>query len=199
MRAREGRSSRSGYGFEQAEHQSCLAHLLRRCRQLIDTAVAGAARFPHAVRRILLKGLALRDRYLGEEISRHGLAVATGRLEADMQRLLQWQVRYPANLRFLKHLKTEQLYLFTFLHDLAVPATNWWSEQAIRPAVVTRKVCGGNRTWAGAATQEVLASVLATCRKQGQSPYPVLGELYCAPEPPVVRFDTAPLTPVRPP
>ena len=156
--------------FEQAEHQSCLAHLLRRCRNLIDTAVAGAARFPHAVRRLLLKGLALRDRFVAEEISRHGLAVATGRLEAAMERLLQWQVYYPANRRFLKHLKVEQAYLFTFLHELDVQATNWWSEQAIRPAVVTRKVCGGNRNATGAVTQQVLASVLATCRKQGEIP-----------------------------
>jgi transposase len=178
--------------FEQAAHQSCLAHLLRRCRNLIDAAVAGAARFPHAVRRLLLKGLELRDRFLDEEISRHGLAVATGRLEAAMERLLQGQVYYPANRRFLKHLKVEQGFLFTFLHDLDVPATNWWSEQAIRPAVVTRKVCGGNRTASGAATQQVLASVLATCRKQGQHPYDILRALYCASQPLVIRFGPAP-------
>jgi len=39
--------------FEQATYQSCLAHLLRRSHQLIDAALAGAARFPHGVRRIL--------------------------------------------------------------------------------------------------------------------------------------------------
>jgi hypothetical protein len=59
-----------------------------------------------------------------------------------MDRLLAWNVRVPANRRFLKHLRREQPYLFTFLHDLHVEATNWWAEQAIRPAVVTRKVCG---------------------------------------------------------
>ena len=185
--------------FEEADHQSCLAHLLRRCRQLIDTAVAGAARFPHAVRRILLKGLELRNRHLEGEISEHGLAVLTGKLEAEMDRLLQWNVQVPDNRRFLKHLTTEQPHLFTFLHNLDVEATNWWSEQAIRPAVVTRKVCGGNRTWAGAATQEVLASLLATSRKQGQNPYDVLGHLYCSPHPLVIRFDPPSPRPLRPP
>ncbi|MDP2959442.1 MAG: IS66 family transposase [Longimicrobiales bacterium] len=174
--------------FEEARHQSCLAHLLRRCRLLIDDAVAGAARFPHAVRRLLLQGLELRHRYLAEQISPHGLAVLTGKLEAEMGRLLQWNAHVPANRRFLKHLTTEQPYLFTFLHNLDVEATNWWAEQAIRPAVVTRKVTGGNRTWAGALTQEVLASVLATSRKQGLSPYDLLRKIYCSPEPLIIDF-----------
>lgn len=183
--------------FEHARHQSCLAHLLRRCRALIDAADRGAARFPHAVRRILLAALALRDRYLAGEISPHGLRVLTGKLEAQMRRTLQGNIQYPPNLRFLKHLRTEQPYLFTFLHDLDVVATNWWSEQAIRPAVVTRKVCGGNRTWAGAATQQILASLLATSRKQQRSPFDLLGALYCSPEPTRVPL-LAPLPPPEP-
>jgi len=184
-------------GFAEALHQSCLAHLLRRCRRLIDEAVAGAARFPHAVRRILLQSLELRERFCREEISRHGLAVATGRLETRMDRLLQGKIHYPPNRRFLKHLVREQPHLFTFLRAPGVEATNWWSEQAIRPAVVIRKVWGGNRTEAGAATQQILASVLSTCRKQGRSPFAVLRDLYCSPQPAMIRFD--PASPSQPP
>lgn len=47
--------------------------------------------------------------------------------------------------------------------------TKWEAEQAIRPVVVNRKVGGGNRTWAGARSQEVLTSVLETCRRAGHS------------------------------
>jgi len=47
-----------------------------------------------------------------------------------------------------------------------VDATNWRAEQALRPAVVTRKVWGGNRTGTGAATQQVLASVLRTSQQR---------------------------------
>ena len=43
--------------------------------------------------------------------------------------------------------------MFTFLWDPSVDATNWRAEHAIRPAVVTRKVCRGNRTRHGADTQ----------------------------------------------
>lgn len=65
--------------------------------------------------------------------------------------------------RFAAHLTVEFPALFTFLLDqMAIDATNWRAEQALRPAVVTRKVCGGNRSWRGAATQQILASVLRT-------------------------------------
>ncbi len=179
--------------FQDARHQSCLAHLLRRCHQMIEGSERGAARFPHAVRRILLRALDLRDRYRRGKVSEHGLAVARGRLEARMDRLLRARrITHPPNRRLLKHLRTERPSLFTFLRDpLDVEATNWWAEQGIRPAVVTRKVSGGNRTWAGAATQQVLTSVLSTCRKQHRDPYAVLRQLYCSPHPLVISLDPA--------
>ena len=56
--------------------------------------------------------------------------------------------------------------VFLFLWDPSLDATNWRAEQAIRPAVVVRKVCGGNRTRHGADTQQVLASVVRTARQR---------------------------------
>ena len=49
--------------FAHADHQSCVAHLLRRCNELIGDSVAGQARIPHAARRLLLAALALRDEH----------------------------------------------------------------------------------------------------------------------------------------
>ena len=49
--------------FEHARHQTCLAHLLRRAGELIADSVAGQAKIPHAVRRLLLDALAVRDAY----------------------------------------------------------------------------------------------------------------------------------------
>jgi hypothetical protein len=49
--------------FELASHQSCVAHLLRRCTEMISDSVAGQAPIPHALRRLLLDALAVRDRY----------------------------------------------------------------------------------------------------------------------------------------
>ena len=58
---------------------------------------------------------------------------------------------------------------FTFVFDTRVEPANWRAEQAIRPAVVNRKVWGGNRTAAGARAQGVLMSVLETCRRRAHS------------------------------
>jgi Transposase IS66 family len=49
--------------FEHASHQTCVAHLLRRCSELIADSQAGQARVPHAARRLLLDALALRDEH----------------------------------------------------------------------------------------------------------------------------------------
>ena len=84
---------------------------------------------------------------------------------------------YPPNRRLLQHLRTERPALFTCLRRPDVEATNWQAEQAIRPAVVTRKVCGGNRTPRGAATQSIVASVLRTCAHQRRDPLELLVSL----------------------
>ena len=46
-----------------------------------------------------------------------------------------------------------------------IDATNHKAEQAIRPAVVNRKVWGGNRTQAGATAQAILMSVIFTAHR----------------------------------
>jgi len=110
-------------------------------------------------------------------------AVATG--ISDLRRridgLLTTQTTHPGNARLLKHLGHESEHLFTFLERPDVEATNWKGEQAIRPAVVNRKSWGGNFSWAGADTQEVLTSVLATARAQGKDPISVLVPLLTSP------------------
>lgn len=160
------------YRFLQAGHQSCLSHLIHRCRTLLALASPSAARFPQTVLQLLHSGLALRDRYRHDQISPHGLAVSTGRLEASMDRLLDRTFRSPLNRRLAKHLRHELPYLFTFLHcpDF-LDATNNAAERALRPAVIARKTWGGNRTRHGAQTQQILASILRTCWQQGKDTF----------------------------
>jgi transposase len=47
--------------YTRASHQSCTAHVLRRCDELIDDLPAWARGTPRRVREILLDGLAARD------------------------------------------------------------------------------------------------------------------------------------------
>ena len=169
------------YGFLKAFHQTCLAHLFRRCRDMVKAASRAAARFPNAVSKLLHKALALRDRYQRDEISRLGLSIATGRIEAAMDRLLDKRLTSPANRRLANHLCHEQPHLFSFLHCPGLDATNNTGERAIRPAVVARKTWGGNRTQKGARTQEILASVLRTYWQQGKDSFAGLVELMRSP------------------
>jgi transposase len=169
--------------FQNANHQSCLAHLLRRCRELLADADRGQAKTPHAVRRILQHALALREAHQAGTVDAARLAAEAERLEAKVDKLIAGATRYPPNRRLLDHLAREREHLFTFLRIPGVEATNWRAEHAIRPAVVTRKAWGGNRTWAGAATWQTLTSVLRTASQQGHDPVELLARLLCAPSP----------------
>jgi len=167
--------------FQGAVHQTCVAHLLRRCREL-------RADHPHSpilveVQRVLHAALALRDRQRAGSVSDHGLAVARGRLIARLGDTVARATRVPAVARLTRHLDREFDAVWSFLFDPAIDATNWRAEQALRPAVVTRKVCGGNRSWRGAESQQILASVIRTARQRHLHPHRVLAPLLRARKP----------------
>jgi transposase len=166
--------------FRQAVHQQCLQHLLKRCRELLMVATRGAVRFPRAVAALLRQALRLRDRFAVGAVSRHGLAVACGRLHGRLLDLAWPRKQHAANERLAQFLWDQQAHLLTFLQEPGLDATNWRAEQALRPAVVNRKVWGGNRTWRGAEAQAVLTSVLRTCWQQGRDALDFLSRTLCA-------------------
>lgn len=168
---------RAYYRFLRAGHQSCNAHLLRRCEEMAEVASPAAARFPLRVKALLEKGLALRDRYRKQEISLHGLWTATGRLEAKLDRFLARSYGDAANRRLANHLRRERPYIFTYLYCPGLAATNNAAERALRPLVVARKNWGGNRSEKGARAQAVLTSLLQTAKQQGKNPLDLLIEL----------------------
>lgn len=168
--------------FTQALHQTCLAHLLRRSRELQQDHPH--ARIPGDVQDLLQRALAVRDRYAAGTLSEHGVAVARGHLEQQLARVLDRNTVVPDVQRFVAHLDREWGALFGFLRAPAIDATNWRAEQAIRPAVITRKVNGGgNRTAHGATTPQVLASVLRTAWQRDLDGIDILSTLLRAPGP----------------
>jgi len=181
----EGRMIHDGWSpydaFKKAIHQQCLRHLLHRAEELLEQASWWVGRFLRQAIELLQDALALRDRRDAGTISEHGLAVARGRLEKRLDRLLAWNLSNPANRRFQAHLAKHRDEILTFLYHPDIEATNWPAEQAIRPAVVNRKVFGGNRTVVGAHAQEVLASLFATCVQWKQDTLAFLSNLICTP------------------
>jgi len=169
--------------FRQAAHQTCLAHLLRRCRTIMLDHPYHP--FAPAVQALLQASLATRDRHRAGQVSDQGLAVARGQYVNRLSDLLD---RRPSRLadarRFATHLRTEFEAVFSFLFDPTLDATNWRAEHALRPAVITRKTCGGgNRTTRGAETQQVLASVLRTAQQRGLDTTALLVTALQAPRP----------------
>jgi transposase len=152
--------------FEQATHQTCLAHLIRRIKGILEEAQRGEARFPRRVLRLLKNALALRDNR--GSYTEHGFKVQRGRLVAELHRILRWRCNeFDPNRRLAEHLRNEADAVLTFLFHPEIEATNWPAEQAIRPAVVNRKMSGGNRSDRGARAQARLSSLISTCVKRG--------------------------------
>jgi transposase len=171
--------------FTAAAHQTCLAHLLRRCRALLLDYPGHP--FVTAVKQTLQAALRTRDAYRAGQVSAQGLAVARGQYLTRLRRLVARprSPRRPIRL-FHQHLVIECAAIFSFLFDPTLDATNWRAEHALRPAVVTRKMCGGgNRTARGAQSQQVLASVLRTADQRGLDATDLLVTLLTAPTPTV--------------
>lgn len=161
--------------FEHAAHQTCVAHLLRRARQLqVDHP---RAPLPAHVQALLQQALQVRDRYIAGTVSAHGLAVARGHVQARLATVLDRPSTVPDVQRFAAHLDREWSALFSFLYDPRIDATNWRAEQALRPAVANRKVCGGNRTPFAAQTQQILATLFRTSRQRALDPLHVVADL----------------------
>jgi transposase len=166
--------------YEKATHQTCLAHLLRRCHDM-ETDLAGADRkIAVAAKAILKDALAARD------LDSPGRAAAAVDLAARLERLCARPVGHDANRRLLAHLARQAPAMFTFLTAdpaLGIDATNWRAETGIRPAVVNRKTWGGNRTWNGARTQWIITSILRTAAQHGHDAVGYIADRARAPDP----------------
>jgi len=190
-----GRMTHDGWAaylrFFRALHQLCLAHLLRRCKELLEGATRGAVVFPRRVKAILKEALEARgQRDAGgpDKLDPRAAAARATRaaakadeLQGRMAKLVRPVKVNKPNETFARHLQANLAHLFTFLRHPDVDATNWRAEQALRPAVVNRKVWGGNRTDAGARAQYVLMSVLQTAKLLGRDSMDFLSRLLCAP------------------
>jgi transposase len=161
-----------------ATFQTCFFHLLRRCHEILKVAKRGAAKFAHAVLRLLRAALELNARR--EELTEHGFAVLRGRIAARIDRLLRWEPSYGPNAKFVKHLRNERPHLLTFLSDPNVEATNWPGEHAMRAGVLARKVSGGTRTDRGSHAHAVLTSILTTSAQQDRDTLKLLNVAFRA-------------------
>ena len=168
------------YGrFREALHQQCTAHLLHRARDLLQTAVGGAVHFPRQVIGLFTEAIGRRQRYQRGEVSLETMAGQRDEFDARLMDLIVPRRVNPAYTRLSDHLWNHFDEWFVFLSDAAAETTNNRAERAVRPAVVNRKVWGGNRTWVGAKAQAILMSVLRTCHQRSLHGLNFLSRLLC--------------------
>ncbi len=167
--------------FTQAAHQQCLAHLQRRCEELLETACRGAVGLPRAVLGLIDRAYALRRAWRGHRLSGDELAARGLDLACELEQVAEGRFTHEPNRRLAGHLLNHAVHWFWFLIDPTIDATNYRGEQAIRPAVVNRKVWGGNRTWRGARWQSILSSVIRTCEQRARHSFDFLTQALCRP------------------
>lgn len=172
----------AAYGrLSEARHQQCIAHLLRRCSELQAQLRGRAVAWLNGVKALFRQALQ----------RRHELALVPGQLDGRLDEalgywgrldeLLASRLRQPALARLAGHLKRRFWEWFRCLIHPELDGTNWRAGQALRPAVVNRKVWGGNRTWRGASAQAALLTVLRTLTQRGAEALGWLRQALCSP------------------
>ncbi|MBI3682903.1 MAG: IS66 family transposase [Acidobacteria bacterium] len=149
--------------------QKCVGHLLKDLSELNESKTGAAVRFARDVTAALRAALTLRDQKRTLPVA--DFAAQAAQLEGRLDALIATtrQLTDPDNARFARRLRKHRQHLLRFLYVDGLDATNNQAERMVRPAVITRKTGGCNRTTGGAETHSILASILVTCRQQGFS------------------------------
>jgi transposase len=173
----------------------CNAHLLRRCKEQMTTVPTAEQRHVQALSDLIQQAIQLAQRR--SELPADYYAKRVQRMEDALD---DWLDRVPidgsADLeRLVKHVASHRGEWLVFLHDAEVPPTNNHAEQMLRPAVITRKVGGCNKTLLGAVVHGVLASLMVTCKRQGRRFLDLARQLWHAEEKPAIPIGTLPTTP----
>jgi transposase len=170
----------------------CNAHLLRRCKGLIETVPTAEQTHVQALSDLIQKAIALAQRRdtLGSE-------VYARRVQTLEDALDDWLNHVPVDgsddlSRLVSHVASHRGEWLVFLHDAEVPPTNNHAEQMLRPAVITRKVGGCNKTLLGAMVHGILASLMVTCKRQGRRFLDLARQLWRSEGKQAIPLDTLP-------
>ncbi len=145
--------------------QRCLSHLLTDLKEMQENKSGRALQFARQMDRLLREALQLKQEK--PSLDPFTFAQRAAEVESQLDQLIatRRRLRDPDNARFAKRLRKNRPHLLRFLYVDGLDATNNQAERMLRPAVITRKTNGCNRTQSGAETHAVLASVLATCHQ----------------------------------
>ena len=146
--------------------QKCLSHLLKDLKEMNETKTGRAVHFARQATTLLQEALALKRQK--PSLSSRTFSQRAQDIEDRLDRLIAASRRFSDadNARFAKRLRKHRPHLLRFLYVDDLQPTNNLAERMLRPAVITRKTNGCNRTKDGAAAHSILSSVLVTCHQQ---------------------------------
>lgn len=156
--------------------QWCWAHLKRDFQGLIDSPCPTARRLGHDLMRPTKKLFGLWQKVRDGTLSRPAFVEQMKPIRAEVESLL---LRGYFNARvygFCKGLWEHRQNLWTFVEVAGVEPTNNAAEQALRQAVIWRKLSFGTQSAAGSRYVERLLTVVETCRRQQRNVFAWLVE-----------------------
>jgi hypothetical protein len=172
----------------------CNGHLLRRAKNLFDTVPPRERAHLDQLITFIQDTIALAQRR--DQLSPESYHRQVGTME---DRLILWLTRLPKNPsaeleRLANHIRNHLSEWLVFLFHPEVPPTNNHAERMLRPAVITRKVGGCNKTLLGALVHSVLASIMVTCKQQGKKFLDLARHLWQTGEPQAIPLVPQPET-----
>jgi transposase len=170
----------------------CNGHLLRRCKDLKAVLPGKEQPYLQSLSTLLQEAIDLAGRREALTAAGYGR-----RVQEIEHRLDDWLDGLPRSVspeldRLDNHIRAHRGEWLVFLHDAEVPPTNNHAEQMLRPAVITRKVGGCNKTLWGALVHSILASLMVSCKRQGKSFLDLARRLWQSSDPPAVNLEALP-------
>lgn len=172
-----------------ADWQSCLAHIIRRAKEigqehahLPKTERNGSVEsFCDNVQTLFGKACKVGNQLLSKSLTWDMAASMETRFIKELNKICKEELLFKPAETLRSHLAgAEQKSLFTFLRHPGVPPTNNQAEQSIRHLVIFRKVCFGTRSESGLRTHSILPSLVQTAKRQGLKPQKFLQTLLTA-------------------
>lgn len=149
--------------------QWCWAHLKRDFQALIDSSCATRKRLGHDLMRPTKELFALWRKVRDGTISRRSFRRQMQPIRAGVDALLLRGYFNPLTAGFCKELVEHGDHLWTFIDQAGVEPTNNAAEQALRHAVIWRKLSFGTQSASGSRFVERLLTVTETCRRQSRN------------------------------
>jgi len=172
----------------------CNSHLLHRAKEQAETAEPREQHKLHSLIALIQQAIDLaerREHLKAADYDRRAQDIEF-RFDAWLADVARARSTSPELERLFQHMVNHHGEWLVFLREPDVPPTNNHAERMLRPAVITRKVGGCNKTLLGALVHSILASLMVTCRQQGKKFLELARQLWGRGEPQAISLVVPP-------